>query len=93
MLTIVDCIAMSGVDEESLELVSRHEHLPFAVAVEKAHDFSIHEWGDPAFRQMALDELKVACEGRDCRRVAEALEILNRVSGLHSGGSDRRTRH
>ncbi|EKV32587.1 hypothetical protein C882_2666 [Caenispirillum salinarum AK4] len=93
MLTLQDCIALSDLTPEELMVIAHHEHLPDIVAVEKGYAFLQKEWGNPALRQMMLDEVSAAL--RDGRKQA-ALELLAQLRDCcekHPGGRDRRLQH
>ncbi|MGC2856720.1 hypothetical protein ACM64Y_14695 [Novispirillum sp. DQ9] len=94
MLTLQDCIEMSGIDWDELVAIAHHEHLPDMVALEKAHAFLQQEWGAPAVRQMVLDEVQRCIErGGSCKDAIAALRILEHTFQAHPGGHDRRHRH
>lgn len=90
MLTLIDCLHFSGITEAELNVVAHHEHLPPLVALEKAHAFLQKEWGEPALRQMVLDEVRAALLSEDPERARAMLEQLQRTFADHPGGTDRR---
>lgn len=91
MLTLQDCLEMSGIDWDELVAIAHHEHLPDIVALEKAHAFLQQEWGAPAVRQMVIDEVHRCIEqGGSCRDAIAALRILEHTFQAHPGGHDRR---
>lgn len=90
MLTLQDCLEMSGINWDELVAIAHHEHLPDMVALEKAHAFLQQEWGAPAVRQMVLDEVHRCIERGDCKEAITALRMLERTFHEHPGGHDRR---
>lgn len=90
MITILDCIDMSGLTVKEIDAIAEHEHLPFITALEKGADLLCHDWGSPAVRQMILDDWRHAkAIGRDGH--ADELQVLFRQAcRLHAGGHDRR---
>jgi hypothetical protein len=90
MLTLQDCLEMSGIDWDELVAIAHHEHLPDMVALEKAHAFLQQEWGPPAVRQMVIDEMRKCIESGDCREAQAALRIMEHTFEVHPGGHDRR---
>ncbi|WP_019646885.1 hypothetical protein [Novispirillum itersonii] len=90
MLTLTDCLHFSGITEAELALVAHHEHLPPLVALEKAHAFLQRDWGEPALRQMVLDEVRAALLSEDPERARAMLEQLQKTFTDHPGGIDRR---
>ncbi|KJS39455.1 MAG: hypothetical protein VR70_07935 [Rhodospirillaceae bacterium BRH_c57] len=90
MLTLQDCVEMSGIDWDELVAIAHHEHLPDMVALEKAHAFLQQEWGAPAVRQMVIDEVRRSIEKGDSKEAVTALRILEHTFEAHPGGHDRR---
>lgn len=92
MLTLQDCLELSGIDWDELVAIAHHEHLPYIVALEKAHAFLQEEWGAPAVRQMIIDEVHHCLETGDCKQAVAALHMLEHTFAAHPGGHDRRHR-
>lgn len=90
MLTLTDCLHFSGITEAELNLVAHHEHLPPLLALEKAHAFLQKDWGEPALRQIVLDEVRAALLSQDPEQARAMLEQLQRTFTDHPGGVDRR---
>ncbi len=90
MLTLQDCVEMSGIDWDELVAIAHHEHLPDMVALEKAHAFLQQEWGAPAVRQMVIDEVRRSIERGNSKEAVTALRILEHTFEAHPGGHDRR---
>lgn len=90
MLTLTDCLHLTDVSEAELAAIAHHEHLPPLLALEKAHTFLQTDWGAPAMRQIALDELRDAMRSGDRDRVLSAMEQLRETCCAHPGGVDRR---
>lgn len=90
MLTLQDCVEMSGIDWDELVAIAHHEHLPDMVALEKAHAFLQQEWGAPAVRQMVIDEVRRSIENGNSKEAVTALRILEHTFEAHPGGHDRR---
>lgn len=90
MLTLTDCLHFSGITEAELALVAHHEHLPPLVALEKAHAFLQRDWGEPALRQMVLDEVRAALLSEEPEQARAMLEQLQKTFTDHPGGIDRR---
>lgn len=90
MLTLQDCIALSELTPEELMVIAHHEHLPDIVAAEKGYALLQKEWGNPALRQMMLDEISAALrEGRK-QAALDLLSQLRECCEKHPGGVDRR---
>ncbi len=93
MLTLQDCLALSELTPEELMVIAKHEHLPDIVAVEKGYAFLQKEWGNPALRQMVMDELTDAMQHGQREAALKLIEILRDCCEKHPGGFDRRTDH
>lgn len=92
MLTLQDCIALSDLTPEELMVIAHHEHLPDIVAAEKGHALLQKEWGNPALRQMMLDEISAALREGARDRALKLMVQLRECCAMHPGGQDRRRR-
>lgn len=90
MLTYEDCVALSDLSPEELTIIAHHEHLPDIIAVEKGHTILSKEWGNPALRQMVLDELAAAMQAGRHKSAVELMALLRECCEKHPGGVDRR---
>lgn len=90
MLTLKDCIGLSGLDPSEIDAIAEHEHIPYIIALEKGAAFLYEPWGPVAIRQMVLDDLRMAEEAGRTRHVTELQEIYECTCCLHPGGTDRR---
>ncbi|GEM_PF-745376 len=94
MLTLQDCLDHCDIRDELCddiaEIIARHEHITFLVAVEKAYSFMNCEWGRPAIRQMIADQSeKARLHGN--RTEQNRLEKLGHdFERCYPGGRDRR---
>jgi hypothetical protein len=60
MLTLKDCIAMSGLTREEVDAIAEHEHVPEIIAAEMA-DYLVHQSGGiPCIRRIILDDIEAA---------------------------------
>lgn len=91
MLTLQDCLALSELTPEELKVIAHHEHLPDIVAVEKGFAFLQKEWGNPALRQMVMDELAEAMQHGEREAALRLVDLLRECCEKHPGGFDRRT--
>ncbi len=57
MITIKDCIGLCDLDEEEVEAVAQHEHIPEIVAIEMVEKLVHQTDGLPKIRQMIVDDL------------------------------------
>ena len=80
MLTLQDCVALSELTPEELMIIAHHEHLPDIVAVEKGYAILQKEWGNPALRQMVMDELTAAMQHGERAAAPRLMEIFRECS-------------
>lgn len=57
MLTIQDCIALSGLTEAEIDALAEHEHIPEIVAVELGNYLIHRPDGVPAIRAIIRDDI------------------------------------
>lgn len=67
MLSLVDCIAFSGLTREQLDAVACHEHLPLIVVAEWAETTLDSEGGCARVEAILVEEIEAApVHHRDC---------------------------
>lgn len=70
MLTIQDCIELSGLTEEEIHAIAEHEHVPEMIAVELGHYLVQTPTGEKRIKAMIVDDL------RDARERGDHLHVL-----------------
>ena len=60
MITIEDCIGMSGLTKEEVDAIAEHEHLPEIVATELGSYLVATEAGQSEIRRMIEDDIAQA---------------------------------
>ncbi|MEO8165014.1 MAG: hypothetical protein ABI619_06410 [Betaproteobacteria bacterium] len=70
MLTIQDCIELSGLTEEEIEAIAQHEHVPEMIAVELGSYLTQTRTGEKRIRTMITDDM------RDARRRGDHFQVL-----------------
>jgi hypothetical protein len=90
MLTLDDCLGLSGFEPEEIDAVVEHEGLPFLVALEKGAWMLDHSWGPPAIRQMIRDDIEDAAEKGKTKHLQELQVIYVACSQRLPEGTDRR---
>ncbi len=66
MLTREDCLALSGVEEDIIEAIAEHEHIPEMVAAELGCYLCRSEAGELRIRRIVLDDIEAArAAGKD----------------------------
>lgn len=60
MLTREDCLALSGVEEDIIDAIAEHEHIPEMVAAELACYLCRSPAGELRIRRIVLDDIEAA---------------------------------
>ena len=79
MLSLEDCIALSGLSEEEVLAIAQHEHIPEIAAAELGNYLSRSEDGRRAIKSMIGDDIQAA-EARGERERVLALKVVLRHS-------------
>lgn len=95
MITLRDCVDLSGVEPDEIAAVAEHEKLPYIVAMEKGAWMLEQSWGPSAMRQIIRDDLTVAADHGSWRHVNELTVTYHHTCERLPEGTDRRhdTRH
>lgn len=65
MISIEDCIALCGLDEDQVLAISEHEHVPEIAAAALA-DYLLHQkYGAEKIRDMIVDDIDAAFKRKD----------------------------
>jgi hypothetical protein len=72
MLTLKDCIAMSGLTRDEIDAIAEHEHVPEIVAAELANYLVCQPDGVPRIRRIIIDDIEMA---RSQGKVAHAARL------------------
>lgn len=83
MLTIEDCIELCGLDEEEIEAIATHEHVPEIAAVELAAYLVQCDDGIPRIRRMILDDIEAARRRNDKAAVGRYRAVLKHFIATH----------
>ncbi|WP_330874613.1 hypothetical protein [Azospirillum brasilense] len=75
MITIEDCIGLSGLTREEIDAIAEHEHLPEIVAAELGSYLDQTPEGQRTIRRMIEDDIAHAVACRDMKR-AGVLKIV-----------------
>ncbi len=70
MLTIQDCIELSGLTEEEIRAIAEHEHVPDMIAVELGHYLVQTPTGEKRIKAMIADDIQ------DARGRGDHLHVL-----------------
>ncbi|WP_349357917.1 hypothetical protein [Stappia sp.] len=83
MISLEDCIAMSGLSEEEIHAIAEHEHVSDAVACGLAQYLSAAKTGTQSVRDMIVDDIRAAQARGDAGHVRELLHVLHHFLRAH----------
>ncbi|WP_342236303.1 hypothetical protein [Inquilinus sp. OTU3971] len=83
MITIEDCLAMSVLTEEEIELLAEHEHLPEILAIGLGNSLAHTKKGKSKIRHWIRDEIHAAQQNGDRLRVAKLKLVLRHFCECH----------
>lgn len=84
MLTLQDCIELSGLTEAEILAIAEHEHIPEIAALELGSCLAASSEGERRIERMIQDDIAAARERGD-RRHAAALRVVLRQFLAHCG--------
>ena len=83
MISLEDCIAMCGLDEEEIEAIAEHEHIP-AVAAAALAGYLLHQQGGAHLvRDMIVDDTRKALRESRLKHATELLMALRHFMNDH----------
>jgi predicted transcriptional regulator of viral defense system len=91
MLTIQDCIELSGLSEEEILAIAEHEHVPEMIAVELGNYLVQTATGEKRIKAMIVDDMRAARERGDHVHVLK-LKLCLRHFLEHHAESTRRSK-
>ena len=77
MISLDDCIALSGLTEEQVLAIAEHEHLPEIAATALAQYLVHEQHGLEKIRDMIVDDMRAAQERGDQQHVLTLLHVLH----------------
>lgn len=83
MLSIEDCLGLSGLSEDELQLVAEHEHVPLIVAAEMAAGLRRTPRGTYVLRGYMLDALEKAVSSGENDRARRLDRIIAGFVAAH----------
>lgn len=84
MISIEDCIALSGLTREEVDAIAEHEHLPEAAATALAAWLMSKELeGELEVRAMLRDDIRAALKAQNRAHAAELLAALRHFMAEH----------
>ena len=76
MITLEDCLAMSGLTKEDIDAIAEHEHLPEIIAAELGSYLTYRPDGAREIRRMIRDDIAAANLRGDVRHAAQLRRVL-----------------
>jgi len=89
MLTIQDCIELSGLSEEEILAIAEHEHVPEMIAVELGNYLVQTPTGEKRIKAMIVDDIGAARTRGDHARALKLKLCLRHFLEHHAGATDR----
>jgi hypothetical protein len=83
MISLDECIGMSGLQEEEVAVVAEHEHLPLMVAAELAQTLLDTPKGLYALHVMFQDRLAALAAGRDRAKERQLASLYAQFRSRH----------
>lgn len=77
MISLEDCIALSGLSEEEILAIAEHEHMPEPVACALGNYLASADHGMETVRDMIFDDIRHAQAHGDAAHVRELLHVLH----------------
>ena len=85
MLTLEDCIGLSGLDEEEILAIAEHEHIPEMAALEMGNYLCHTQAGERRIRRMIVDDIHAARARGDTRPAAVLKSTRATPTARHKG--------
>jgi hypothetical protein len=89
MLTIQDCIELSGLSEEEILAIAEHEHVPEMIAVELGNYLVQTPTGEKRIKAMIVDDIGAARACGDHARVLKLKLCLRHFLQHHAGATNQ----
>jgi len=85
VITLQECIAFCGLDEDQVLAIAEHEHMPEIVAAGRGQYLPHREHGCEVIRDMIADDVRAAQRRGDKEHVRTLLHILHHFMKAHPG--------
>lgn len=83
MLTREDCLALCGLDEDVVEAIAEHEHIPEIVAAELGCYLVRSPDGELRIRRIILDDIDAAVAAGNLKRALSLRLVLRHFAKDH----------
>jgi hypothetical protein len=86
MISLEDCIGLCGLDEDEINAISEHEHIPEIAAAGVADYLLNQPHGAESIRTMIIDDIHKALDAGRVRHAAELFMTLRHFLEHHPEG-------
>jgi hypothetical protein len=83
MISLEDCVALSGLTEAQVLAIAEHEHLPEIAAAALGQYLSNQEHGMEKIRDMIVDDIREAQQRQDKAQTLTLLHVLHHFLKSH----------
>jgi hypothetical protein len=83
MISLEDCIALCGLDEDEVAAISEHEHIPEIAATAMAKCLLNQPHGSEAIRTMIIDDIHKALDDGRVIHAGDLFTALRHFLGEH----------
>jgi len=83
MITLEDCIGLSGLSEEEILAIAEHDHVPTSVAAGLAQYLTRKPEGFAQIGEMIISDVRAAQARDDKAHVQELLHVLHHFLHTH----------
>lgn len=83
MISLEDCIALCGLDEDQVAAISKHEHIPDIASAALANYLLKQPHGSETIRTMIIDDIHIALDAGHVRHAAELFMALRHFLEQH----------
>ena len=90
MISLEDCIAMSGLNEKEVMAIAEHEHVPEIAAAAMARYLLKEPNGAEKIRDMIRDDIHAALSRGDKDHASELLMVLRHFLATHPEAQAKR---
>ena len=87
MISLEDCIAFCGLDENEVAAISEHEHIPEIAAAALADYLLKQPHGDEVIRTMIIDDVHKALDAGKVKHAQELFMALRHFLNEHPEAS------
>ena len=83
VLTLQDCIALCELDEDEVDAIAEHEHIPEIVAAELGNYLVHSKNGVPMLKRMIVDDIAAARRRGDLKHALHLRLVLRHFIQTH----------